>query len=76
MATLSTGDPQLTITSKTDVVRALATGFQLCDAYFNTLPDNSASASADVASLIVHYTSMADFLSGHLRAKGLQPLKE
>lgn len=69
---LASQDLQATLKSKTDVTPALAESFALCDGYFDALPSSTARVSATAESLLDHYTSMADFLAGHLRAKGIE----
>lgn len=70
---MASQDLQATLKSKTDVAPALAQSFAVCDSYFDALPSSTARVSATVESLLDHYTSMADFLAGHLRAKGIEP---
>lgn len=69
------GDPQARITTKADVTDALTRGFAACDAYFGAATGAAPAPSDALDSLLVHITSMANFLAGHLRAKGIEPPK-
>jgi hypothetical protein len=70
---LGAGDLQTTITTKADVASALGKAFAACDQYFSPSSGRPPIPSAALDSLLDHFTSMANFLAGHLRAKGIEP---
>lgn len=72
---LGPGDPQTTITAKADVATALGKAFAACDDYFFSSSGRPPTPGASLDSLLDHFTSMATFLAGHLRAKGIEPPK-
>jgi hypothetical protein len=67
-------DPQTTIVTKPDVAAALSKGFGMCDAYVRTVA-NGARPAPDVAAILEHLTSMANYLAVSLRARGIEPPK-
>jgi hypothetical protein len=70
---LGAGDPQSTITTKSDVAAALAKAFGACDQHFSASSGRYPAPGPVLDSLLDHFTSMANFLAGHLRAKGIEP---